>query len=120
MPNGAGGARTGTCDEVASIPGGDGDWAVTGEAGFQYDVTLSAVTTMAGPGAAIVVDTFYLYDGVTATAFPGSTSGTITTANTALDGTGNDAFTTGATAHLAASQTVGTYTGSYNLLVSYI
>lgn len=121
-PGNAGGTRTTVGCDLAGEPtgGDDATWNTTGEPGFLYDLTLSSVTTMAGPGAAIVVDTFEIFDSVGNQFFPGSTSGTVSGANIVLDAGGNDVFSIGATAHLAASQTPGVYLGTYVLTASYL
>lgn len=124
-PDATNGTRsTGGCDLINPPTGGDdATWSVTGEPGFAYDLTLSAVTTMTGPGAPITVDNFTVYDGATVTPFtgpPNGTTGTIAPAGLVLNGAGLDVFSVGGQAHLAASQVPGFYTGTYNLLASYL
>jgi len=82
-----------------------GTFDVTGEANRAYDITLPAGSiNLTGPAAAtITVDTF--------TSDP-ATSGT-------LSAGGTQTVNVGARATIASGQTVGAYTGTYDVTVTY-
>lgn len=83
-----------------------GSFTVAGNAGAAYDITLPAdgvVVLANGVGTDMPVDSF--------TSNP-ATSGT-------LDGAGLDTLLVGATLTINASQTAGTYTGTYTVTVNY-
>jgi len=77
-------------------------WTVTGEPSTNYDISYTA-GSLTGPGTAMTIDTF--------TDSKGGTS--------ALDGSGDDSFTVGATLTVGSPQTAGTYAGTYTITVAY-
>lgn len=85
-------------------------FAITGQPGYIYTITVpsSAVTITSGTGSSaptMTIDTFVT----------NGTSGVRT-----LDGTlGTDTLAVGGTLHIAASQTAGSYSGSFNVTVAY-
>ena len=89
------------------IPGGgevQGIFDVTGAINANYAVASpdgTTTTTLTGPGPAMTVDAF------------------TTAHNTALDGVGHDLLSVGATLHVAANQTAGSYVGTYPVTVNY-
>jgi hypothetical protein len=76
---------------------------VTGQANATYAITLPASATVTSGANSMTVDTF--------TSNP---SGTGT-----LSGGGSQALSVGATLNVGASQATGTYTGSFNVTVTY-
>jgi hypothetical protein len=76
-------------------------FAVTGKRNATYAITLPASASLAGPGAPMTVNGFQT-----------SAAGT-------LDGSGNQAFTLGATLAIGANQTDGDYSGTFSVSVAY-
>ncbi len=99
------GSRTAT--NVDLLGGGTVSAAVfdvTGAANEAYSITLPASTTLAdGAGNSMSVDTFAHDAG----------------SSPSLNGAGSDQFNVGATLHVGANQTAGTYTGTFDVTVSY-
>jgi hypothetical protein len=81
-------------------------FGVTGEAGFTYAITLptdGAVTISDGASHTMAVNAFVSNPGTTGT----------------LSGAGTDTLKVGATLVVGNNQVPGTYTGSFNVTVSY-
>jgi len=101
-------SKTGTITLLSQIPiASPAAYTVTGDINAAYSITvpLSDVVLSANSNADHMnVNTFI-------------TNKTLN--KSALDGTGNDAFTVGATLNLAASQAAGSYSGSFNVYVNY-
>jgi len=76
-------------------------FAVTGQSGYSYNITVPASVTMSDGGS----------NSMTATLSGSKSSGTIT------DGT--DSFTVGGVLTVAGSQAAGSYTGSFTVEVAY-
>ncbi len=77
---------------------------ITGQATYTYAITLPASATLTETGTdTMTVDTFV--------SDPATSS--------ALDGSGNDVVLVGATLHVISGQTVGLYTGTFNVTVAY-
>lgn len=74
---------------------------ISGETGEAYAITLPMSTTLTGPGADMVIDTF-----VDDNASPSLQGGT-------------DTFNVGATLHVGGSQASGTYLGTFPVTVNY-
>lgn len=79
------------------------DFSATGTASAAVSISFSTGDTLTGPGTAMALGNFQ-HDG-------GGTP--------AFDGTGNLALIVGADLTVGASQTAGTYTGTYTLTVDY-
>lgn len=96
---------------VTQPPGSTGNpasavFGVTGEAGFTYAITLptdGAVTISDGASHTMAVNGFVSNPGTTGT----------------LSGAGTDTLKVGATLVVGNNQVPGTYTGSFNVTVSY-
>ncbi|WP_290644472.1 DUF4402 domain-containing protein [Aquabacterium sp.] len=96
---------------VTQPPGSTGNpasavFGVTGEAGFTYAITLptdGAVTISDGASHTMAVNAFVSNPGTTGT----------------LSGAGTDTLKVGATLVVGNNQVPGTYTGSFNVTVSY-
>src|SRR5262245_23261294 len=80
-----------------------GAFQVTGLAGAAYSITLPAATSIASGGNNMTVNTF--------TSTPNGTG--------TLNGGGNQSLSIGATLQVGASQPTGTYSGSFNVTVTY-
>jgi Domain of unknown function (DUF4402) len=93
-----GGATLGNAGATAAAA-----FNVTGQGSATYSITLPVSTTVTSGGNTMTVDTF-----------ASNPAGTGT-----LSGGGSQALAVGATLNLAASQTSGTYTGTFNLSVTY-
>ena len=99
-----GGARTAT--NVDLLTGGAEQAAsfdVSGDASANYSITLPASTTITSGGDTMTVDTFTHDAG----------------GGPALDGTGSDAFSVGATLNVGGAQASGTYSGTFAVTVNY-
>jgi hypothetical protein len=113
VPGGAAGAvvmspagarsATGGASLGSSTGSSAGSFTVAGLASAAYSITLPASTTIASGGNNMTVDTF-----------ASTPSGTGT-----LSGGGTQTLSIGATLHVAASQPTGTYSGSFNVTVTY-
>ncbi len=79
------------------------DFSATGNANSAVTISFSTGDTLTGPGTAMGLGNF-----------TNSAGG-----SPAFDGTGNLAFSVGADLTVGASQTPGTYTGTYTLTVDY-
>lgn len=75
---------------------------VTGEGTSTYSISFSSGDTLTGPGTAMSINTFTNDAGAT----PALTGGT-------------DSFNMGATLNVGASQTAGSYSGSFTVTVDY-
>ena len=100
---------TGTIALIAGSPVSAAGYNVSGTQGATYAITvpLDGVVTLAGAGTPMDVSTF-------TTSKPGNVS----TLGVAVAGV-NDAFTVGATLHVAAGQAQGVYTGTFNVAIAY-
>ena len=93
-----GGATLGNAGGVAAAA-----FTVSGQGSATYAITLPASTTVTSGGNSMTVDTF-----------ASNPSGT-----GALSAGGSQALTCGATLNVGASQASGTYTGTFNVTVTY-
>jgi hypothetical protein len=80
-----------------------GAFQVSGLGGAAYSITLPAATTITSGANNMTVNTF--------TSTPNGTG--------SLNGGGNQTLAIGATLQVGASQPTGTYTGSFNVTVTY-
>jgi hypothetical protein len=80
-----------------------GAFQVSGLGGATYSITLPASTTITSGGNNMTVNTF--------TSTPNATG--------TLNGGGNQSLAIGATLQVGANQPTGTYTGSFNVTVTY-
>ncbi len=95
-----------TCSTVTCVSQDAGTAAsfdVSGQADYQYSVTLPTSTTISDGGGtnSMTIDTFSHNSG------------------NALDGTGADTFNVGATLSVGADQVAGSYTGTFDVTVEY-
>ena len=81
-----------------------GNFDITGAGNLAYDITLplNGVVTLAGPGAAMSVDSF-----------------TDSAGGASALAAGVDTFDVGATLTINANQTAGGYSGTYDVTVNY-
>lgn len=79
-----------------------GRFTATGTAGQPAVITFSSGDTLTGPGTAMALDTYTTDAGGS----PVFTAGSLT-------------FNVGATLHVGASQTAGSYSGTYTVTVNY-
>jgi len=88
-----------------SAPGQAAQWSVTGVPNAPFDITLPAngTVTVNSGSFSMDVDTF------------GHNQGS----QPVLDGAGERVFLVGATLRVGANQPAGTYTGTYNVTVTY-
>jgi hypothetical protein len=94
---------TGGVTLAGLTPATASSFAVTGDAGDTYAITLPTSTTIASGANSMTVDTF--------TSAP-DTTGT-------LSGGGTDTVLVGATLHVGANQVAGDYIGTFDLIVVY-
>ena len=84
-------------------------FTVTGEPSSSYAISYPNTTTLTGAGAPLTLDTFT--NAVDA--------GTVAAGVGTLPVAGSHTLSVGATAHVAASQVAGVYTGSFDVTVNY-
>ena len=84
-------------------------FTVTGEPNATYAITYPNTTTLTGAGAPLTLDTFTNAVDVGSVALGVGT----------LPASGPQVLSVGATAHVAASQVSGIYTGSFDVTVNY-
>jgi hypothetical protein len=96
-------SSTGGVTLAGLTPATASSFAVTGDAGDTYAITLPTSISITSGANSMTVDTF--------TSSP-DTAGT-------LSGGGTDTVLVGATLHVAASQAAGAYAGTFDLIVVY-
>ncbi|MCG2586471.1 DUF4402 domain-containing protein [Massilia sp. TS11] len=98
-----GGARTGSNVSLSSLnAGGAASFNVTGDTTATYAITLPTTATLSGPGTAMTISSF--------TSNPSGT-GTLSA--------GAGTISVGGTLAVGASQTAGSYSGSFSVTVDY-
>lgn len=106
-PTPQGGSRGGTNVTFFGTAGfSQAEFGVTGDAGAFFTITLPTsitVDTVSGPAASMTVDTF--------TSVPSGTG--------QIGNRGSAKLFMGATLHVGASQTAGSYSGSFTVTVAY-
>jgi hypothetical protein len=88
---------------LASSSFGAARFTVSGNPNLSFAILLPATQALTGGGEPLVVDTFQ--------SFPSETG--------ILDGSGNRILELGATIHIPANQARGTYSGSFEVTVTY-
>ena len=109
-------AVTGTGYSVSSsAPQTRAAFSVAGSPSANYVIQLPASITLSGPGTAMTVNAFKV------STVTGGVNGTDQTSGYAgtLSASGSQVFDVGATLGVGAGQTVGAYTGTFNVTVSY-
>ncbi len=99
------GARSSSGGVTLAGPAGvsPSTFTVSGEPALAFSIVLTSSTTLSDGGSAMTVDSF--------TSSPESTG--------TLDASGNREIRVGATLHVAAGQTSGSYAGSFSVMVAY-
>jgi len=97
-------SSTGTITLLAQAPTASvASYNVSGDNNANYAITLPANTTITSGANTMTVDNFASSGGL----------------NHALNGSGLETFTVGATLNLVSGQAAGSYTGTYNVTVTY-
>lgn len=114
-PTGLATTFTGTGVSLGVHPAVAASYTMTGKKNASFSLTLPAdnSVSLTGPGTAMTLTKFTAAVGAGGTTTPGPTF------TAALGAAGTQTFNVGATMNVGINQVEGSYTGTYNVLVTY-